>query len=90
MKIIKKVTIIFLGCLSPIGVVTGNTEPVSANGLSGFQALLIIVLAGAFGGFVDGLSTQKPYALSFKVKVQILGSLVIYLLVPQRVSRYSP
>ena len=69
------VKIILLVCLILIGIVIVYSKPVSPNVLSGFEALLIIVLAGAFGGFVDGLSTRKPYALSFKGKSTDIGFL---------------
>jgi hypothetical protein len=36
-------------------------------------ALLIIVFAGAFGGFVDGLSSRKPYSLAYKGKTTDIG-----------------
>jgi|LZQN01.1.fsa_nt_gb hypothetical protein len=68
--IVNAIIVIF-----PLVLIASNTDSGTNSDEgsvpSGLYVLSIIVLAGAFGGFVDGLSTRKPYTFSFKGKQRI-------------------
>jgi len=72
---------IIVATILPILTFAATVDTVQAvpnpqqNNPSGLEVLLIISLAGAFGGFVDGLSTRKPYTFAYKDKTTDIGFL---------------